>query len=302
MAGGHSIYFEDWGNKHAKVPIFYLHGGPGEGFKDRDKLIFDERSQRVIFFDQRGSGKSKPYASIENNSTQHLLNDIDRLRKHLNIGIINLAGGSWGSTLALNYAIANPEVVQRMVLWGIFLGRQEDIDYLYQGKGQQYNFPDVWQRFADMVPELERNNIAAYYTKQLEHRDHAVRQRYINEWLLYENTLAELDSKVDRKILDSDLTDDPAALAFAKLEAHYGANNYFMSENYILENAKAISHIPLVMVHGRYDFVCPPSGAFELRKAMGENSYLNIVPTNHSRGDTTLREVVKAYTRSFLLS
>ncbi len=302
VSGGHHLYWEDWGNKQSKVPIFYLHGGPGEGFKAKDGLMFDPKNQRIIFYDQRGSGKSRPYASLKNNTTQDLVDDIDRIRKHLNIGVIHLAGGSWGSTLALNYATANPEVVQKMLLWGIFLGREEDINYLYQGEGHKFNFPDVWQRYVDMVPQMERSNIAAYYTKQLEHRDPAVRQRYVNEWLLYENSLLEIDSKIERKILESDLKDDPYALAFAKLEAHYGANKYFMSENHLLKNAKVLRHIPIILVHGRFDFVCPLSGAFELQKEIGDNSYLHIVPAGHARSDAVYREVVKAYARSFLLS
>lgn len=303
VAGGHRLYFEDWGNKNAKVPIFYLHGGPGGNIKPTDVLAFDLARQRVILFDQRGAGKSRPHASTQNNTTQDLIADIDRLRKHLNIGVISLVGGSWGSTLALCYAIANPEVVQKMVLWGILLGRRVDIDYVNQGLSQQYNFPDVWQRYSEMVPEIERGNTTAYYAKQFEHLDKAVRNRYVSEWVLFESSLMSLDSKIEQHALEQPTEEDSQQnLAIAKLEAHYFLNNFFIDENYILENAKAISHIPLVMIHGRYDFICPLSGAYELQKTIGASSYLHIVPTNHSRGDPTSREVVKAYTRSFLLS
>jgi proline iminopeptidase len=302
VGGGHKIYWEDWGNPKAKVPIFFLHGGPGDRIRSTDILAFDLTRQRVILFDQRGAGKSKPYVSTENNTTQDLIADIDKLRKNLNIGVVSLAGGSWGSTLAICYAIANPEVVQKMTLWGIFLGRKTDIEYLNQGKGQQDHFPDVWQRYVEMVPEIERHNTIAYYAKQFDHRDKAVRQRYVNEWALFESSLLSLDNKIDQKIIEQQNQEDfEENLAIAKLEAHYFLNNFFIDDNYIINNAKAIRHIPIILIQGRYDFICPPSAAFELNKALGENSYLHLLPSNHSKGDAVLREVVKAYCRTFLL-
>lgn len=301
VSGGHKLYWEDWGNPKAKVPIFYLHGGPGGNIKLRDTLAFDLTKQRVILFDQRGAGKSKPFASVKNNTTQDLIADIDRLRKHLNVGVISLAGGSWGATLALVYAIGNPEVVQKLLIWSVVLGTKNDVDYVNQGGSQKYHFPDVWKRYSEMVPEIERENTTAYYAKQFEHRDKAVRNRYVNEWVLFESSLMKLDSNIDYAILEEP-TDEESQdnLAIAMLETHYFLNNFFLEDNYVTENAKNIKHVPTVIVHGRYDFVAPLSGAFELNEALGENSYLHIVPTNHSRMDAALREVVKAYARSFL--
>ena len=303
VGGGHSIYWEDWGNARAKVPIFFLHGGPGGGFRESDKLSFDPLRQRVIFFDQRGAGKSKLLGTVENNTTQDLISDIDKLRKHLNIGVISLAGGSWGSTLALCYAIANPEVVQRMVIWGIFLAREVDNDYSYKGTGQEQHFPDAWQRFISMVPELERGDPVSYFAKQFEHRDKAVQKRYVTEWGLYDDSVMSIDDQIERKVLESEPNDEDYEkdLACAKIEAHYFSNKCFIEGNHILKNAKSIRHIPTVIVHGRYDFACSPSGAFELSQLLGDNCYLHIVPSNHSRSDAVLREVVKAYNRSFLL-
>ena len=297
VSGGHLLYWEDWGNPKAKVPIFYLHGGPGAGFKDKDKLFFNPARQRVIFFDQRGSGRSKPFASTKDNATGNLVIDIDRLRKHLKIGVVDLAGGSWGSTLALCYAIANPEVVQKMFLWGIFLSRQIDLDYYFHGEGAKIYFPEVWHRFINMVPVIEQSDAINYYAKQFEHLDSTVRQRYVNEWVLYENSLMNLDDQIAKKILDLEDYDE-SILALAKLEAHFFINQCFIDENYILKNVKLIKHIPIQVVHGRYDFACMPNSAFELKEAIGDSCSLHVVPGGHSRSDPTTREVIKAYLSS----
>lgn len=299
MGGGHKIYWEDWGNPKAKVPIFYLHGGPGAGIKEKDKLLFDNLRQRVIFFDQRGAGRSRPYAGLANNTTQDLINDIDKLRKHLNIGVISLAGGSWGSFLALAYAIANPEVVQKMVLWGVLLGRKEDVDYVEQGKGLQNHFIDVWKRYIEVVPEIERSNTISYYLKQFEHRDKAVRTRYLKEWVILHSSLLKLDDQADLKRIEVMEDGDEQELGLAKLEATYFGNNFFVEDNFVLDNAPKIKQIPTVLVQGRYDFLCPPNAAFELQEKMGDECYLHVIPSGHMRGDAILREVFKAYCRSF---
>ena len=179
--------------------------------------------------------------------------------------------------------------------------RKVDLDYYYQGVGAKEYFPEVWQRFASMVPEIEQSGMISYYAKQFEHRDEAVRKRYVSEWALFENSLMNLDDQAARKALESKDYDD-TALALAKLEAHYFTNNCFIDENYVLDNTKAIKHIPTQIVHGRYDFVCMPSGAFELKEALGDSCSLHIVPGGHARSDPTTREVIKAYSRSFLLS
>lgn len=297
VGGGHEIYYEDWGSRAAKVPIVYLHGGPGAGHSDASYLPFNPERQRVILFDQRGAGKSTPFASLRHNTTPDLVADIDKLRDVLKIGNIQLFGGSWGSTLALCYAIANPSIVERMLLWGIFLARQQDNDFLYQGQVRQH-YPDVWSRYADMIPDIAQRHTAAYYAKEFEHRDEAVRKRFIKEWVLYESSLARLDAQP--ATLELNLESDEKIEALAKLEAHYAVNKYFLSANYILKNARKLHSIPTMLVHGRYDFVCAPSGAFELKRAIGGAADLHLVLAGHSRSEPVMREVIQAYIRSFL--
>lgn len=296
VGDGHKIYWEDWGNPKAETPIFFLHGGPGSGFKDKHKLAFDPNKQRVIFHDQRGAGRSTPFASTKNNTTQDLISDINKLRNHLKIGSIYLTGGSWGSALSLAYAIDNPNVVKKMLLSGIYLARKEDNDLIYYGVRQHY--PDVNDRFMSLVPKAQQNDVIAYYDKQFSSSKLEIREKFVKEWVLYERSLMELDPNIDKFILDTD-EEDKNALAVAKLETHYFLNDCFLAPNHILKNANKIAHISTVLVHGRYDFVCSPSGAFELNEALGDNSHLHVAMGGH-RADPTLREIIKAYSFSFL--
>ncbi len=300
VSGGHKIHWEDWGNPKAKLPIIYLHGGPGSGFHDRQKLFFNPYHHRVIFFDQRGAGKSTPLGSIKDNTTQDLISDIESLRAHHKLTTFSIMGGSWGSTLALAYAIKYPQHVKKMLLWGIFLGRKKDIRYLSQGGGKSH-FPDAWERYVSMVPAHEQDHTDKHYFKEFSHRDIAVRNKYVREWQLYEASLASLDSQPDKIELSLSQEEEmEESYAAAKIEAFYMVNNCFLSENYILKHASKIAHIPSVLVQGRYDFVCPPTGAFELTQALGDNAHLHIVPAGHSSSDTVSREVIKAYCASFL--
>lgn len=290
----HKIYWEDWGSETTKIPILYLHGGPGYGFSDKNKLFFNPIEQRVIFFDQRGAGRSIPSGNLSENTTQNLLLDIDNLLSHLKIKKVSLVGGSWGSALALSYAIHNPNIVNKMLLWGIFLARKKDINYLSQG-GAKSHFPDAWQRYDNMVPDIEKDNTSGYYLKEFNHRERFVRDRYIKEWSLYESSLASINSQPSRLALQEI---DDTVRAGAKIEAHYMQNRCFLSENHILKNAKKISSIPTIIVHGRFDFVCPPSGAFELADKLGKKVRLHIVGAGHSSSDPVLGEVIKAYAYS----
>ncbi len=296
----YKIYWEDWGNPKSTQPIIYLHGGPGSGFQDRQKLLFNPYRDRVIFFDQRGAGQSTPLGDIKENTTQDLVTDIEALRSHLKINKFSIIGGSWGSTLALAYAVQYPQNTHKMLLWGIFLGRKKDIRYLSQG-GSKTHFPDAWERFVGMVPPTEQDHTDVYYLKQFSHRDTAVRDKYVREWQLYEATLASLDSQADKIELSLNQTEDiEKAFAGAKIEAHYMANNCFLTDNYLLEHANKIAHIPTIIVQGRYDFVCPPAGAFELAETLGSHTKLHLVPGGHSSADTAVREVIKAYCATFL--
>ncbi|HSX53628.1 MAG TPA: prolyl aminopeptidase [Patescibacteria group bacterium] len=291
VGDGHELYWVDWGNKDIKDPIFYLHGGPGGGFEQRDFAIFDPKKHRVIFHDQRGSGRSTPFASLKNNTSQDLVSDITKLKNKLGFDKISLYGFSWGSTLSLLYAIDSPQNVNKMLIGGIFLARQTDSDFYLHGRIASH-FPEVWERFSSPVPKAQQANIGAYYSKMMESKNKSDRQRFVREWMLYESSIAKLDyvpSSVEKDVKDF------ASESLAYLEAHYILNNCFIEENYILKNASKLRNIPTVIVHGRYDFICMPSAAYDLKNALNDKTILHMVMAGHSRGDTVQREVVKAY-------
>lgn len=287
---GHEIYWVDWGNESIDAPIFYLHGGPGAGFDEKDFTRFDPKIHRVVFHDQRGSGRSTPAASTQNNTSQDLVQDITRLKNELGFEKISLYGFSWGSTLALLYAIANPEVIDRMLIGGIYLARRVDNNFYLRGQIASH-FPEVWERFVSFVPEEEEP--ANYYKKMmLESGNEQNRKKFAKEWLTYESSTAKLDfipSRVDAQAKDF------ASDSLSYLEAHYIFNDCFIEENYIIKNVDKLKDIQIVIVHGRYDFICMPSAAYELKKALGDNALLHIVMAGHSSGDTVQREVVRAY-------
>jgi proline iminopeptidase len=290
VGDGHSIYWVDWGNKNINNPIFYLHGGPGESFDEKSFRLFDPTKQRVIFHDQRGSGRSTPFASTQHNTTQDLISDISKLRALLGFSKISLCGFSWGSTLALLYAIENAAVVEKMLIGGIFLARQVDNDFYLQG-GIASHFPEVWERFSGMVPAESRGNVGEYYKSQMFGSSETERRRFAKEWMIYESSIVKLDYQASQA--DDELAGF-ASESLAYLEAHYLLNDCFIPEDYILSNADKLKDIEVVIVHGRYDFVCMPSAAYELGKAI-PHAKLQFIIAGHSRGDTVQREVVGAY-------
>jgi proline iminopeptidase len=292
VGDGHEIYWIDWGNLKSENIIFYLHGGPGGGISESDFDKFDPEKHRVIFHDQRGSSRSRPFASIEKNETANLVEDIEKLRNHLEINKISLCGFSWGSTVALAYAIAHPNNVEKMLIGGIFLAREKDNDF-YLGGGVASHFPEVWAEFSDMVPKDANEPVALYYKRMLLGEETNERSAFANAWLKYEAKLAFLDynpKKIEREL------NDFASESLAYLEAHYLLNNCFMEENYILENAHTLNDIDVVIVHGRYDFICMPSAAIELQQAIGDSAKLHVLQAGHVRSETVAREVVEAYT------
>jgi proline iminopeptidase len=296
VGDGHEIYWVDWGNGDIKEPIFYLHGGPGGGFGDKDFLNFDPKKHRVVFHDQRGSSRSTPFASTENNTTKDLISDIDKLKKELGFRKVSLYGFSWGSTLALLYAIANPDQVKKMLIGGIYLGRTADREFYLNGKVSTH-FPEAWERFAANAPDTDDKNVSDYFKeKMLQNPNTDEKKKFAREWMIFESSLLKLDyvpESVERELKDF------ASESLAYLEAHYILNNSFIDENYILDNIDKIKEIPTIIVHGRYDFICMPSGAYELKNAMGDDTILHFVTSGHSRGDTVQREVVKAYLNYF---
>ena len=292
VGDGHKIYWVDWGNKDVENPIFYLHGGPGGGFQAGDFSRFNPKKHRIIFHDQRGSSRSTPFASIENNTSQNLVSDIEKLRVKLGFKKISLYGFSWGSTLSLLYAIEYPEVVERMLIGGIYLARDEDNDFYLRGKVESH-FPEVWGEFESIVPTEKRGDIAGYYREMMLGDDKKAREKFVKAWAMYESSLVRLDYVPET--VEGDLKDFSFE-SLAVLEAHYILNNCFIEEDYIIKNAKKLKDIKIVIVHGRYDFVCMPKAALKLHKALDEKSILHFVTGGHVRGELGMREVIKAYT------
>ena len=297
---GHTIYWEDWGNPEAK-PIFSLHGGPGGGFSDRHKFLFDPKVHRVIFHDQRGSGRSTPFADTAHNTTQDLVGDIEVLRVHLGIEKMYVMGGSWGSALSLFYAIAQPERVERLLIWSLFLARQFEVDFVNEGY-PRYFFPQEWERFIALVPEEHRgtgDDVMRYYAEQINSADEAVARKYADEWTLWEITLCSV--VYDPVALERETMGDRDNLAVARLETHYFLNKCFVPENYILDNIDKIRHIPCSLVQGRFDMCTPAISAVDLKKAYGDNLELTLVNSGHLSSDPEMFKVLTALARERLV-
>ena len=292
VGAGHQIYYQEWGNKNAD-PIFFLHGGPGGGTSDKHKLSFDPSIHHVIFHDQRGCGLSLPFGELGHNTTDDLVEDINKIRAKLNIsGKIKIYGASWGSTLALAYAVKHPENVSKMLLQGIYTGTKKETDYINQGGGATH-FPESWQNYIEVVPKTQRNNCVEYYHKMMTSSDENVSNDHIARWNANEGCMAFIDPNMAKIQLQSkDI--DPVTKAIAIFEAHYFVNNCFMEDNYIINNAHKISHIPTILVQGRFDHVCPPITAYNLQKAIGNNCHLQIVTGSHAH-ESSVRDVLLAY-------
>lgn len=298
VGDGHKIYYQQWGN--AKLdPIFFLHGGPGGGLKDKHKLNFDPKLHNVIFHDQRGCGKSVPFGKLENNTSQNLVEDINKIAEHLKLSDkkIALYGGSWGSALALIYAIAHPEKVQKMLIYGIYTGTKKETDYIQQG-GLKTHFPESWENYIEIVPLKHRQNTVKYYYEKMKDKNQEIADEHIRRWNTNESSAMSIDPDLP-SIKLSNIDVDDKARSIAIIECHYFINNCFLPENFIIENASKLSGIPIIIVQGRHDHVCPPETAYNLSKAIGVNCYLHITPGSHAR-EGAFREVIKAYTWSWL--
>jgi proline iminopeptidase len=294
----HEIYYEQCGNPQGK-PVVFLHGGPGGGISIDYRRYFDPKVYRVVLFDQRGSGKSTPHASIEENTTWHLVADIEQLREHVNIKHWQVFGGSWGSTLALAYAETHPDRVRELVLRGIFLCRPKEIRWFYQ-EGASEIFPDVWEEYLKVIPENERADMVSAYHRRLMSDDEAVRLQAARAWSIWEGSTSRLffDPAMIEKFADPEF-----ALAFARIECHYFMNNaFFSSDNYLIENVGRIRPIPAVIVQGRYDVVCPLTSAWDLHRAWPE-AQLNIIPdAGHSISEPGIIDALVRATDQFGLS
>lgn len=258
VGDGHQIYMEQCGNPDG-LPVVVLHGGPGGGCSPAMRRYFDPRVFRVILFDQRGCGKSRPHASVENNTTWHLVEDIERLRSLLDIEEWTVFGGSWGATLALIYAQAHPDRVSRLVLRGVFLATQSELDWFYGGGAGKF-WPEPWAKFTSLLAEDELSDTIKAYNKRLFSGDRATEILYAKAWSAWENALASIHS-------NGVVGESPGeyARAFARLENHYFTNNAFLEKDgQILDQMDRIAHIPGHIVQGRYDMICPPQAAWNL--------------------------------------
>ncbi|MDP4199147.1 MAG: prolyl aminopeptidase [Bacteroidota bacterium] len=270
----HTLYYEESGNP-AGQPAVFVHGGPGAGTGPDHRRFFDPKHYRIILFDQRGCGRSTPHAELRENTTWDLVADMEKLRETLGLDRWLVFGGSWGSTLALAYAETHPERVTHLVLRGIFLLRPWEIDWLYQ-QGADALFPDFWEEYLKPIPREERNDLLAAYHKRLTSNDRAIRVEAAKAWSKWEGSTSKL--LIDQHMIDQ-FEDEDFAIAFARIECHYFVNNGFMESGQLLRDAHRIRKIPTVIVHGRYDVVCPMRNAWDLHKVLPD-AKLVISPTS----------------------
>lgn len=291
----HTLYWEECGNPEGH-PVIFLHGGPGGGVSPDHRRFFDPKTYRIILFDQRGSGQSTPCAELRENTTWDLVQDIETIRAMLKIDKWVVFGGSWGSTLALTYAITHPGKVKALILRGIFLCRPSEIKWFYQ-EGASQIFPDVWDEYLKPIPDNERHDLVMAYYKRLTHENSEVRLQAAKAWSKWEAATSRLI--VDQAAIDE--FDDPEfALSFARIECHYFTNNaFFNTNNWILENIDKIRHIPGVIVQGRYDVVCPARSAWDLHKAWPEAKITFIADSGHAAGEPGIRSALIEATESF---
>ena len=258
----HTLYWEQCGNPDGK-PVVVLHGGPGAGCSDSMRRFHDPAKYRIVLFDQRGAGRSTPHADLVDNTTWDLVADIEKLREHLGIARWQVFGGSWGSTLALAYAETHPQRVAELVLRGIFLLRRWELEWFYQ-EGASRLFPDAWQHYVDAIPAAERHDLIAAFHRRLTSDDAQVRLAAARAWSIWEGATSYLQIPADYATTHGDAA---FALAFARIENHYFVNGgFFEEEGQLLRDAHRIADIPGVIVHGRYDVVCPIQSAFDLKR------------------------------------
>jgi len=290
----HTIAYEQCGNPRGK-PVVFVHGGPGGGTDPKQRRFFDPEAYRIVLFDQRGCGKSTPHASLEENTTWHLVDDMEALREHLGIERWQVFGGSWGSTLALAYAEAHPDRVRELVLRGIFLLRKQEIDWFYQ-RGASALFPDAWEDYLAPIPEAERDDLLRAYYKRLTSNDRETRVRAAKAWSVWE---ARTSFLLQNPELVAKNGEDDYALAFARIEAHYFMNRgFFEKETKLLDDVHRIRQIPAVIVQGRYDVVCPMESAWALHRAWPEATLAVVPDAGHAALEAgTLHELVSATDR-----
>ncbi|HEY3488089.1 MAG TPA: prolyl aminopeptidase [Gammaproteobacteria bacterium] len=277
VADEYNLYLEESGNADG-LPVLFLHGGPGAGSNPWQRRFFNPAGYRIVVFDQRGCGKSTPHAELNNNTTAHLIADIERIREHLQIDRWLVFGGSWGSTLALAYAEAHPEKVLGLILRGIFLCRPQDLHWFYQS-GASALYPDAWQEFLQPLPLDRRHDTIEAYYELLTGKDQTARMAAAKAWATWEGRTATL--LTDPNVVNH-FADPVVALALSRIECHYFINQCFMRENQLLADAGRLADIPGVIVHGRYDVICPLEQAWELHQTWPNSSLQIIEQAGHA--------------------
>ncbi|WP_257310640.1 prolyl aminopeptidase [Geothrix fuzhouensis] len=290
----HELYVEESGNPNGK-PVIFLHGGPGGGTSPKHRRYFDPETYRVILFDQRGCGQSTPYAEVRENGTWDLVTDMERIREHLGIDRWMVFGGSWGATLGLAYTEKHPERVTELILRGIFLLRQREVDWLYQ-EGASRVFPDAWEPYRDAIPEAERGDFLRAYAKRLLSEDPAVNLPAAKAWSIWEGATSKLIPDPD---FIASYGDEATTLAFARIECHYFLHKGWLDEAQLLRDAHKLKGIPGAIIQGRYDMVCPIESAWALSKAWPDADLIIVPDAGHSAYEPGISRALVAATDRF---
>lgn len=291
----HTIYVEQVGNPDG-VPVVFLHGGPGGGCNTRYRQFFDAQKWRVVLFDQRGCGRSTPHAELEENTTWHLVQDIETIRTHLGIECWVVFGGSWGSTLSLAYSQTHPDRCKGLILRGIFMLRQKELQWFYQ-EGCSNIFPDAWESYLKPIAPEERHDLIGAYYRRLTSPDRQIRLEAAKAWSVWEAATSKLLPDLQQQIRFADAN---FADAFARIECHYFVNKGFLkTEDQLLRDVDRIRHLPAVIVQGRYDVVCPPVTAWELHRAWPEAEFIMIPDAGHSMNEPGIRTALLDATDRF---
>ncbi len=292
----HVLYVEECGIP-AGVPVVFLHGGPGAGCEEYHRRFFDPQRYRIILFDQRGCGKSTPHAELSHNTTWDLVADIEALRQHLQIDQWVVFGGSWGSTLALAYAQKHPQQVLGLILRGIFLCRQREIDWFYQEGGASRIFPEYWQDFARVIPPHEQAQMVSAYYQRLTCQDELQRMQAAKAWSIWEGRTATL--RGNKHVVDH-FANPHTALSLARIECHYFMHQSFLAENQLLNDAGQLADIPGTIVQGRYDIICPMESAWALHQAWPLSELHVIADAGHSAAEPGITEALVTATDQML--
>jgi proline iminopeptidase len=297
VSDGHEIYYEQSGNPDGK-PAVYIHGGPGGGCSPGQRRVFDPEKYRIILFDQRGCGRSRPFASLENNTTWDLVADMERLREYFGIEKWQVCGGSWGSTLSLAYAQTHPERVTELILRGIFALRESELDWYYQG-GAARIFPDEWEKFTAPIPESDRGNFIEAYYQRLTSDDKDIQLEAARAWSIWEGSTINL---LQRPEQIAHFGSDRFAVAFARIECHYFINRGFLeSDNWLIDQAYRVKDIPTVIVQGRYDVCTPMATAWDLHKALPEAEFFIVPDAGHAFDEPGIADCLVRTTDRFAI-